>query len=73
MELLLRDLRGENERLDTQVKSARDKVAGLEGRLREMAERADSTAESFHLQPETRELEMMCRQGLSCPEFCSVH
>ena len=71
-ELLLFDLRGENERLETQVKSARDKAAGLEERLREMAEQADSAAESFHLQPEIRELEMMCRQGLSCPEFCSI-
>ena len=50
-ELLLFDLRGENERLETQVKSARDKAAGLEERLREMAEQADSAAESFHLQP----------------------
>ncbi|CAI8043588.1 Protein Spindly [Geodia barretti] len=64
-ELLLFDLRGENERLETQVKSARDKAAGLEERLREMAEQADSAAESFHLQPEIREMEMMCRQERS--------
>ena len=64
MELLVSDLRGENERLETQMKSGRERVTVLEERLREMAEQADTARESSHLHPEMRELEMLCRQGL---------
>ena len=73
LELLVSDLRGENERLETQVKSAKEKASGLEERLREMSEQAESAVESSQLHPEIRDLENMCRQGLSCVCVLIIH
>ena len=63
MELLCADLRGENERLETQCKAGREKTASLENRLREATEHIESASTVSCLQPELRELEQMCMQG----------
>ena len=63
-ESLLTDLRGENERLEAQVSSGRERAAGLEERLREMMEQVETAKVSSNLQPEIRELERLCSQGL---------
>ena len=67
MEQLCCDLRGENDRLETQVKTGREKMATMEERVREMTERmeaAGSTSSSSGLQPELRELEQQYKQGI---------
>ena len=63
-ESLVSDLRGENERLETQLKTGRERTAVLEERLREMTEQAESVKVSSFLQPDIRELEEKYTQGL---------
>ena len=63
-ELLMSDLRGEIERLETQLKTGRDKITTLEERVREMAEQIETAPSNSYLQPELRELEQIYRQGI---------
>ena len=66
VELLCSDLRAETERLEAQAKAYKERIAGLEDRLREATERAENATSSSYLQPELRDLEQQCAQGLQC-------
>ena len=66
VELLCSDLRAETERLEAQGKAYKERIAGLEDRLREATERAENATSSSYLQPELRDLEQQCAQGLQC-------
>ena len=62
-ELLCSDLRGENDRLETQGKACREKIAGLEERMRELTEHMEAVRGSSFSQSELRDLEQVCMQG----------
>ena len=72
-ELLMSDLRGEIERLETQLKTGRDKITTLEERVREMAEQIETAPSNSYLQPELRELEQICRQGVFHGRIQSIY